>query len=166
MAAVLKTPFIVAVPQPCRRSWARRLLCLIGLLPVVACVEANPPAVDFGTVIDVRPAEMAGSISGAGTLTGAAAGGIIGSRFGGGAGVIATTLAGVIAGGATGTAVETSLQSSSGLQYTVKLDRGYVSTVVQHREPDDPILMPGARVKLETRGRDQRVLPADRLAGS
>lgn len=129
-----------------------------------ACVEADAPAVDQGTVITVRPADMAGENSGAGGVAGAVAGGVIGSQFGGGGGAIAATIAGIVAGSVAGTAAETSLENSSGLEYTVKLDRGYVVTVVQHRESGDAVLAPGARIRIETSGRQQRVLPLDQAA--
>jgi len=129
-----------------------------------ACVQADPSALDQGTVIAVRPADMPGENSGGGGLLGAAGGGLIGSQFGSSGGAIAATIAGIVAGSVAGTAAESSLESSSGLQYTVKLDRGYVLTVVQHRESADVVLQPGARVRLETNGRNQRVLPADQAA--
>jgi outer membrane lipoprotein SlyB len=131
-----------------------------------ACVQADAPAVDLGTVIAVRPADVPGENSGAGGVAGAIGGGIIGSQFGSSGGAIAATIVGIVAGSVAGTAAETSLQNSSGLEYTVKLDRGYVVTVDQHREAGDVVLAPGSRVRFETNGRHQRVLPLDQAAAN
>lgn len=138
---------------------ARSIFILAGALTLFGCVEPVAPALDEGTVLSVGPADMPGENTGVGGVAGAVAGGVIGSRFGGGWGKVATTVGGAIAGGAAGTAVETSLQTSSGLRYTVKLDRGYVLTIVQHRDSGDPVFQPGTRVRVETTGHAQRVLP-------
>jgi outer membrane lipoprotein SlyB len=129
-------------------------------LVLAACIQQAPPALDYGTVLTVEPAAMDAENSGAGGLTGAAAGGAIGSQFGHGLGAIAVTLGGIIVGAEAGAVTETSLQSSSGLRYTLQLTDGRILTIVQHRNDGDPILVPGTRIEVETIGRMQRVLPA------
>ena len=150
-----------------RRRFRRSDLCAVGLLlawSLGACVEANPPAVDYGTVIVVEPTQMAGENSGAGAVIGAVAGGVVGAQFGSGVGQALATLGGVIVGAEAGTVTETSLQNSTALRYTLKLADGRVVTIVQHRNKSDPVLDPGQPVKLVTVGREQHVLPTDRAA--
>src|SRR6185437_11795873 len=106
--------------------------------------------VENGTVVEVEPADAPAENTGAGGMSGAAVGGLIGSRMGGGAGQIAATVVGVIAGSMAGTAIEGSLQNSSGLRYTVRLDDGRVMTIVQHRESEDRVIQPGERVVIRT----------------
>jgi outer membrane lipoprotein SlyB len=129
-------------------------------LVLAACVQQAPPALDYGMVLTVEPAAMEAENTGAGGLAGAAAGGAIGSQFGHGIGAVGATLVGIVIGAAAGNAAETSLQTSSGLRYTLKLTDGRILTIVQHRDTGDPILQPGARIEVETVGRQQRVLPA------
>jgi outer membrane lipoprotein SlyB len=138
-----------------------RWAVLCGLVAALAgCVQADRPALDYGTVEQVRPADAPGENTGVGALIGAAAGGAIGSQIGSGSGNVAATLVGIVAGAAAGSATEGALQSASGLQYTVRLDDGRVLTVVQHREPGEHVLPPGTHVVVRTVGRFQRVLPA------
>jgi len=150
---LMSRPFV----QKARAGFA---LCAI-MSSSAACVQRAPDAVDYGTVIQVRPAEMPADSSGLGALGGAGVGGLVGSQFGGGAGAAAATLAGVIAGAIAGSATEGALQDASGLEYTLSLANGKTMTIVQHRDAGDRILNPGERALLQTNGRYQRVVPAE-----
>ena len=129
-------------------------------LSAAACVQANPPGLDYGTIIDAHAADMSAENSGAGGLLGAGAGGAIGSRFGSGGGNVAATAAGIVVGAVVGAELENASLSSKGAQYTIRLDDGRIVTIVQHLKKDEGIMALGTRVVIRTVGRDQRVQPA------
>lgn len=132
-----------------------------AIFSCAACVQRAPDAVDYGTVIQVRPAQMPGENTGAGALGGAAVGGLVGSQFGRGVGAAAATVVGVVVGAVAGSATEGALQDASGVEYTLSLADGKTTTIVQHRDVGDRVLDPGQRVLLQTNGRYQRVVPAE-----
>lgn len=136
-----------------------RSICILGVLTaLIGCAEQ--PALNYGTVIQVEPADAPAENTGVGAIGGAAVGGVIGSQIGGGAGNIAAAVVGVIAGATAGSATEGALQNTSGLRYTVKLDDGRIMTIVQHRESHDKMIQPGEHVVIRTSGWHQRVEPA------
>ncbi len=134
-----------------------RSICILGLIATLMGCATERPALDYGTITQVEPADAPGESTGLGAVGGAAAGGVIGSRIGGGAGTIVATVAGIIVGAAAGSATEAALQSALGLRYTVRLDDGRVMTIVQHREQDDKVIQPGERAVIRTSGWSQRV---------
>ena len=114
-------------------------------------------AVQLGTVLAVRPVEIAGQGSGIGAIGGALAGGAIGHQIGNGNGQKLATIAGALAGLMGGQALEGSVAKESGLLVTVRLDRGQVLAITQ---ADDVQLAVGERVQvLAGRGGKARVLP-------
>lgn len=137
-----------------------RSICILGLLAILVGCSAARPALDYGRVIQVEPADAPAENTGLGGVAGAAVGGVIGSQIGGGAGNVAATVVGAIAGAAAGSASEGALQNASGLRYTVRLDDGRVMTIVQHRKPSDRVMQPGQRVVIRTSGWRQRIEPA------
>lgn len=139
------------------RSW----IAVLGLAVFAAgCVQSDQSALNYGTVMQVRPADAPGENTGLGALAGAGVGGVIGSQFGRSGGNVAATVVGVLAGAVAGAATEGALQDASGLEYTVRLADGRVLTVVQHREAGDRVIQPGERVVVQANGRYVRVLPA------
>ncbi len=136
-----------------------RSICILGLLiTLIGCIEQQP-VLDYGTVVQVEPADAPAESTGVGGVSGAAAGGLIGSRIGGGAGAVAGAVVGILAGAAAGSAAEGALQNASGLRYTVKLDDNRVMTIVQHREANEAVIQPGERVLIRTSGWRQHVEP-------
>ena len=114
-------------------------------------------AVRLGTVLAVRPVEIAGQGSGIGAIGGALAGGAIGHQIGSGNGQKLATVMGALAGLMGGQALEGSAAKESGLLVTVRLDGGQVLAITQ---ATDVRLAVGERVQVLA-GRDgkARVLP-------
>lgn len=144
-----------------RPDSCRRLCVSTVLLPLVACVQANPPAIDRGIVLAAQPVDMADENLGVGGVVGAVGGGVAGGQIGRASGQVAAVVVGAVAGEIAGTAAESALQDKSGLQYTLRLDDGRVVTIVQHRDRQDPVLASGQRVMVSTSGRKQRVVAED-----
>ena len=114
-------------------------------------------AVQLGTVLAVRPVEIAGQGSGIGAIGGALAGGAIGHQVGNGNGQKLATVMGALAGLMGGQALEGSAAKEAGLLVTVRLDGGQVLAITQAA---DVQLAVGERVQVLA-GRDgkARVLP-------
>ena len=114
-------------------------------------------AVQLGTVLAVRPVEIAGQGSGIGAIGGALAGGAIGHQIGNGNGQKLATVMGALAGLMGGQALEGSAAKEAGLLVTVRLDGGQVLAITQAA---DVRLAVGERVQVLA-GRDgkARVLP-------
>lgn len=114
-------------------------------------------AVQLGTVLAVRPVEIAAQGSGIGAIGGALAGGAIGHQIGSGNGKKLATIAGALAGLMGGQALEGASAKESGLLVTVRLDGGQVLAITQAA---DVQLAVGEHVQVLA-GRDgkARVLP-------
>lgn len=104
--------------------------------------------VKYGVIEAIRPVQLEGTESGAGTLTGALLGGLAGNTLGGGRGRIATTAVGAVAGAVAGQAVEGAVTARPGLEITVRLDNGRVLAVTQEDEGEG--FRVGERVRLLT----------------
>lgn len=119
---------------------------LIGL-GVVACAPTNTGttysrsalgqagSVSYGTVVGMRPVQIAGSQSGVGAVAGAAAGGVAGSFIGGDWRSQALMgIGGAIVGGLAGNAIEGGVTRGSAIEFVVREDRGGDIAVVQTNE--------------------------------
>ena len=87
--------------------------------------------VDEGEVINVRPIEIEGSVSGLGAIAGAIMGYAVGGTIGEGSGQSVARAVGTIGGALLGAAVEEGASHQQGLEITVQLDYGEVIAVVQ-----------------------------------
>ncbi len=125
------------------------------------CVEADEAAYEQGVVLAAIPASQSGENTNALAVAGLVAGAAVGARFGGqGAGQVIASLAGAAVGSAAGTAAEAAAQPKDGIAYVIRLQDGRVLTIVEHREPEEPVFAPGATIRLRTRGRTQHVIAA------
>ena len=86
---------------------------------------------DEGQVINVRPVEIEGSVSGLGVVAGSIMGHAIGGTIGEGSGQELARVFGTIAGALFGAAAEESASRQSGLEVTVRMDYGEVIAIVQ-----------------------------------
>lgn len=102
--------------------------------------------VRMGMLESVRPVELEGTQTGAGTMTGAALGGLAGSNAGRGHGHIAGGIIGAVIGAIVGNAIENEATRRPGLELTVRLDDGQMIAVVQEGDPQE--FRPGDRVRV------------------
>lgn len=98
-----------------------------------------------GVVESVREVQIEGTKSGVGTAAGAVAGGVGGSHVGGGKGRIVGAVVGAVVGGVAGSAIEEGVTRKTGLEITVRLDNGQLTSVVQEA---DEVFRAGDRVRL------------------
>ncbi|PZW45868.1 outer membrane lipoprotein SlyB [Humitalea rosea] len=92
-------------------------------------------SISYGTIVGVRPVQVAGSQSGLGALGGAAAGGVAGSFVGGDWRSRALMgLGGAVVGGLAGNAIEGGVTRGSAVEFVVREDRGGDIAVVQTNE--------------------------------
>ena len=110
--------------------------------------------VRLGIVESVRPVQIEGTRSGIGPAAGAVIGGVAGSSVGGGRGSTIGTVLGGVAGGVAGQAAEELGTRRTGVEVTVKLDRGGLVAIVQEA---DETFKPGERVRILSDGRTSRV---------
>jgi len=121
--------------------------------------------VRYGTIIGMRPVQIAGSQTGAGTVAGGLAGGVLGSTIGGD--WRARTVAGVggaLIGAVAGTAIERGVTQGVAVEFTIRPQGGGPDfTVVQTNEL---ALQPGETVAVSfgDRVRLARALPPDAAA--
>ena len=87
--------------------------------------------VDEGEVINIRPVEIEGSVSGLGAIAGAIMGYAVGGTIGEGSGQGVARAVGTIGGALLGTAVEEGASHQKGLEITVQLDYGEVIAIIQ-----------------------------------
>ena len=87
--------------------------------------------VDEGEIINVRPVEIEGSVSGLGAIAGAIMGYAVGGTIGEGSGQGVATAMGTIGGALLGSAVEEGASHQRGLEITVQLDYGQVIAIIQ-----------------------------------
>lgn len=110
--------------------------------------------VRMGMVESVRPVKIEGTQTGIGTVAGAVVGGVAGSTIGHGRGSAVGAVLGGVAGAVAGQAVEQGTTGRTGVEITVKLDRGGLVAIVQEA---DETFKPGDRVRILSDGRTSRV---------
>jgi len=110
--------------------------------------------VRLGMVESVRPVQIEGTRSGIGPAAGAVIGGVAGSSIGRGRGSTVGTVLGGVAGGVAGQAAEEMSTRRTGVEITVKLDRGGLVAIVQEA---DETFKPGERVRILSDGHTSRV---------
>lgn len=110
--------------------------------------------VRMGVVESVRPVQIEGTRSGIGPAAGAVIGGVAGSTIGRGRGSTVGTVLGGVAGGVAGQAAEEYGTRRTGVEVTVKLDRGGLVAIVQEA---DETFKAGDRVRILSDGRTSRV---------
>ena len=101
--------------------------------------------VDEGQIINVRPVEIEGSVSGLGAIAGAIIGHAVGGTIGEGSGQEVARALGTIGGALLGTAAEEGASHQKGLEITVQLDYGEVIAIIQAA---DEGLQVGDRVRV------------------
>ena len=100
--------------------------------------------VEYGEVVDVRPAEVEGEVSLLGVLVGSAVGSVVGTEVSSSRNASAV---GAVAGAAAGAAVEQAVTGKSAQQITVDLDSGSTVAIVQD---DEDQFQNGERVRVLT----------------
>ena len=147
-----------------------RLLGAVLVFTLLGCVPATQTGtsysrgeartvqqVQIGKVIEVTEITIEGTKSGAGGLVGGAVGGIAGGSTGSGAGgEIAAVLAGAV-GAVVGAKLEEAATRANGREYTIRLDKGDVISVVQAFDPKAAPIVAGDEVKLLSQGGTYRV---------
>jgi outer membrane lipoprotein SlyB len=132
-------------------------LALVAALGLSACAPTNTNTtysagsigvaaqVRYGTIVGMRPVQIAGSQSGVGAVTGAVAGGALGSTVGGDwRARTAAGVGGALLGGLAGSAVERGVTQGQAVEFTIRPDGGGPDfTVVQTNELN---FSPGERV--------------------
>ena len=106
-------------------------------------------SVYYGTAVTVQEVNINSQSSSrqtVGALIGAVAGGVIGSTIGSGSGQTLATVGGALLGGAAGAGAGDLTSRQTGLQITVRYDKGEnEEVIVQGREP---YITPGQRVRV------------------
>lgn len=136
----------------------RRAFCA-AVLALAGCVEQAPPALEPATVVSATPVDQEGENTGAGGAAGLVLGAAAGSAFGQGAGKALAIAAGAALGSAAGTAAESGSQTHDGIQYVLRMADGRIVTIRVHVAPGERVFGAGDAVCVETRGREQLVLP-------
>ncbi|WP_407919423.1 outer membrane lipoprotein [Chitinasiproducens palmae] len=114
--------------------------------------------VRMATVESVRAVRIDtsnGGTSALGAIGGGAIGAVAGSAIGGGRGSLLTGIVGGIAGALAGNAVERGMETSNGLEITVRLDNGEVRAISQAAGGE--VFQAGERVRLLSSGGITRV---------
>ena len=113
-------------------------------------------SVELGVVESARGVNIEADSTPVGTIGGAALGGIAGSTVGGGSRANAAgAIVGAILGGIAGSAIDRSVNTTQGVEVTVRLDSGRMIAVVQDGSPD--AFRPGDRVRVTSDGQTTRV---------
>jgi outer membrane lipoprotein SlyB len=113
----------------------KQLVMVASLVPLAACVTANPDvvsrydtqrmsSVQDATVLSVRPVVIDGSQSGLGAVGGAVVGGVAGSNVGGPRGSTIVGLVGAVAGGLIGNAVERNATRENAVEIMLQMKNG------------------------------------------
>lgn len=110
--------------------------------------------VRMGVVESVREVRIEGTKTPIGGAAGAVVGGVAGSEVGGGRGNIVGAVLGAVAGGLAGSAIEEGVTRKTGLEITVRLDNGTLTSIVQE---GDEQFHAGDRVRLLTGAGGTRV---------
>ena len=151
-------------------TFLSRLLCGALVFQLLSCVPATQTGTSYsrgearvlqqvkiGKVLDVAEVAIEGTKSGAGEIVGGAVGGIAGRSTGSGAGgKIAAVLGGAV-GSVVGAKIEEARTRSRGHEYTIRLDKGEVISVVQAIDPKAVPIVAGDEVKLLSQGATYRV---------
>ncbi|HEY9101414.1 hypothetical protein [Chitinimonas sp.] len=146
------------------------LACLAGLsLVMTGCASSrsanvynpsealNEARVREGTVESIRPVKIQAD-SDIGKIIGAVIGGVaVGGNVGKGNGAVISGVLGAAAGGAAGNAIGKELNSKDGIELVLRMDNGEIIAVVQEA---DVAFAPGQKIRVITRGRVSRVVPA------
>ena len=109
--------------------------------------QAN--SIYYGTAVKVQEVNINSQSSGrqtVGALIGAVAGGVIGSTIGSGSGRTLATVGGALLGGAAGAGAGELTARQTGLQITVRYDKGDGEEVIV--QGNDPYITPGQRVRV------------------
>ncbi|MEH6461641.1 glycine zipper domain-containing protein [Chitinimonas sp. JJ19] len=117
----------------------------------------NEARVRSGTVESVRAVRIQ-SDSELGQLIGAVIGGIAGSNVGKGSGSTVGAVIGATVGGAAGGAIGKDVNAKEGMELVLRMESGEVIAVVQEA---DIAFVPGQKIRVITRGRVSRVVPAN-----
>lgn len=133
-------------------------LCVLALAPLAACAPTGQNstvaaysvgqagAVQYGTIVGMRPVQVTGSRSGLGTAGGAVGGALIGSTIGGDwRARTVGGVAGALLGGLAGTAVEEGVTGGQAVEFIVRTDNGPDQAIIQSNEGN---LQVGDRVAL------------------
>jgi outer membrane lipoprotein SlyB len=157
-AAALCAAFVLAAALPaCAPQQTGSTVTASGL--------GRAASVSYGTIVGMRPVQVAGRApGGVGTVAGAAAGGIAGSFIGGDWRSNALAgIGGALAGGLAGSAIEGGISSGTAIEFIVREDQGGDIAVVQTNEDalqvgDRVFLSRGDRVRI-ARAAGQPVQP-------
>ena len=147
-----------------------RLLCAALVFQLLSCVPATQTGTSYsrrearvlqqvkiGKVLEVAEVVIEGTKSGAGGIVGGAVGAIAGRNTGSGAGgEIAAVLGGAV-GSVVGAKIEEARTRASGREYTIRLEKGEVISVVQAIDPKAAPIVAGDEVKLLSQGATYRV---------
>ncbi|MGN6527633.1 MAG: glycine zipper 2TM domain-containing protein [Burkholderiaceae bacterium] len=147
----------------------KQLVIVASLIPLAACVTANPDvvsrydtqrmsSVQDATVLSVRPVVIDGQQSGIGGVSGAVIGGVAGSNVGGPRGSAIVGLVGAIAGGVIGNAVERNATKENALEIILQMKNGDRRMITQGIGQES--FAPGEPVIVVTTGGRARVMKA------
>lgn len=143
------------------------LLVAWGILAIYGCMSKldsktygrdeirNAQRVALGTIINLRPVRIQGSVSGvgagSGAIAGAIGGGVAGNSAGDGSGAAVGAVIGAVAGGVIGVATEEGFTRTDGVEMVIKMDGddGRLISVVQEVDPNQ-IIKVGDRVYVLT----------------
>ena len=145
------------------------LVIVAALLPLAACVTANPDvvsradaqrmsSVQDATVLSVRPVVIDGQQSGIGGVSGAVVGGVAGSNVGGPRGSAIVGIVGAIAGGVIGNAVERNATKENAVEIILQMRNGDRRMITQGIGQES--FAPGEPVIVVTTGGRARVMKA------
>ena len=150
--------------------YLNRLLCSGLAFVLLSCVPATQTGTSYsrsearvlqqvkiGRVLDVAEVVIEGTKSGAGGIVGGAVGAIAGRNTGSGAGgKIAAVLGGTV-GSVVGAKIEEATTRARGCEYTIRLEKGEVVSVVQAVDSKAVPIVVGDEVKLLSQGGNYRV---------
>lgn len=108
--------------------------------------SARPVCANCGIVLAVNVIEEEGKGSGVGMVAGGVVGGLLGNQVGKGTGRDVATIAGVVGGAYAGNKIEKMSKTTKSYHIAVRMDDGSERT---YRQPTDPGLAKGQRVKIE-----------------
>lgn len=111
-------------------------------------------SIEYGIIESIKYVTLDKGTTGVGLGTGAVLGGIAGGHLGGGWGSVALGVGGAVLGGMAGQAIEKQTSKTDGVELTIRLNSGRVTSIVQ---PNDEQFSVGNRVKLVNNGQRTRV---------
>jgi outer membrane lipoprotein SlyB len=151
-------------------TFLSRLFYISLIFTLLSCVPASQTGTSYsrsearvlqqvktGRVLGVAEVVIEGTKSGAGGIVGGAVGAIAGRNTGSGAGgKIAAVLGGAV-GSVVGAKIEEATTRARGHEYTIRLEKGEVVSVVQAVDPKAVPIVVGDEVKLLSQGGNYRV---------